>query len=175
MLAEPVLEDDLAAFCWRRAVTLDPKSQDSIFREAAERLAPGYVLEHVVEQNPASLLRFAEVIDDPLIRTLTSERLKALLITGKSTSRGEDWMQLGRLEALQGQNKEASDHFREAVRLEPLLWEYRLRYAEALAAQGELQLAQEQLQAGLRVAPEQPKLKALQQELLQRERKSRQP
>ncbi len=166
ILSESVRQDDLAAFCWRRAIALDPSQQDAIFREAAERLAPGYVLEHVLEPDAGRLLRFAEVIDDPLIRELTAQRLASLLKQKTVSPTGEILVQLGRLALLEGDREAACEQFRQAVRLEPLRWEWRLAYAETLVAQNETDAALDQVQAGLRVAPEQPQLLQLKQTLM---------
>ncbi len=165
-LTEPVIEDDLAAFCWRRAIELDPEAQDALYREAVHRLSPAYALEHVVAADAPSLLRFAEVVDDPLIRTLAADRLTMLLNNGSVPSQGDTWMQLGRLALLQGLTEQACEHFGKAVQLEPLRWEWRLRYALALEEKGDLAAALEQTTAGLRAAPEQSKLLAAQKRLM---------
>ncbi len=167
-LTEPIIEDDLAAFCWRRAIELDPESQDKLYLAAVARLSPAFALEHVVAADAPSLLRFAEVVDDPLIRTMAAERLATLLQTGSVPSHGDTWMQLGRLAMLQGQTELACEHFGNAAQLEPLRWEFRLRYAQALEEQGDHAAALEQVKAGLLVAPEHPKLLEVQKRLLGR-------
>jgi len=168
LLTEPVLEDDLAAFCWRRAIALAPELQDTLYREAVARLSPAYALEHVVTADAPSLLRFAEVVDDPLIQQMAADRLSTLLNEGTVLPHGETWMQLGRLAQLQGKTEAACEHFRKAVQIEPLRWEIRLRYALALEAKGDTAAALEQTQAGLRLSPEQAELQNLQKQLLAR-------
>ncbi len=168
LMTEPVIEDDLAALCWRRAIELDPNLQDTIYREAGRRLSPADTLEHVVLADAPSLLRFAELVDDPLIQQMAADRLATLLNAGTGQPQGETWMQLGRLALLQGQTEAACEHFRKAVQIEPLRWEFRLRYAQALEAKGDLTEALEQTKAGLRMSPEQPELQNLQKQLISR-------
>ncbi|HET6423011.1 MAG TPA: O-antigen ligase family protein [Planctomycetaceae bacterium] len=172
-LTEPLVQDDLAAFCWRRAISLDPESQDVLFKEAADRLAPAYALEHVVEPDAATLLRFAEVIDDPHTRELTAKRLEKLLGDGTISSSGEIQWQLARLAELRREPDKANEHFSEAVRLEPLRWEWRMRYAEALIAADKPTEARQQLETALRIAPQQSQLKTLYEAVLKDENASR--
>lgn len=173
LATDSVDQNPLAAFCWNRAIALEPEQQDACFREAADRLAPAIVLDQVVEPDPASILRFAEIIGDPLTKQLATEKLKQLLADGKISSRAEAWMQLARLADLEGQFEEAKHHFQEALRLEPLRWEWRLRYVEFLLNHDLAAEAMHEIEAALQHAPQNSRLRELQEQIRQREYKGR--
>ncbi len=173
LATDSVDQNPLAAFCWKRAIALEPEQQDACFREAADRLAPAIVLDQVVEPDPASILRFAEIIGDPLTKQLATEKLKQLLADGMISSRAEAWMQLARLADLEGQFEEAKHHFQEALRLEPLRWEWRLRYVEFLLNHDLATEAMHEIEAALQHAPQNSRLRELQEQMRQREYKGR--
>jgi tetratricopeptide (TPR) repeat protein len=167
LATEPVYQDREAAYCWKRAIALAPHLRGALYREASVRLSPVYVLEHIVDVDKVSLLQFADEVNDPITRQLTAEKLKPLLSKDRIFSDGETWMQFGRVAEMEGRQIEADQNFIEAIRLDPQRWEWRLRYVDSLLLQGKRREAEMELQAALRIAPEQPELKQRQAKLRQ--------
>ncbi len=153
-IAEPVSGDLLAVQCWRRWAALDPERADEIYRRALTRFPPRYVMEHVVPQEVSRVLDFAEQIDDPTLERQAVERVEQLLKTGQAAPSGESWMQLARLATLQGDPAAALQHYQEALRLEPLKWDWRVQYTELLLEQRRYKEAHEQVEFGLMTTPD---------------------